>query len=110
MQEFNLAQFIILTVLQFLGISIYIFTIKRIKSDSKQITSKDSSFTNKLNRTKKMMFYTHLFLAIIMIVKTSYENKVGFRNICRLLWLIDLVILTFFTISFVWRVYKYGWG
>lgn len=110
MQEFNLAQFIILTVLQYLGIALYIFTIKRIKIYTKRITTEDNSMASKLNRTKKIMFYTHFFISVIMIVKTNYENKVGFRDVCKLFWFVDVVVLSYFAFSFVWKVYKYGWG
>lgn len=110
MQEFNLAQFIILTVLQYLGIALYFFFINRIKVYSRQISRNDMSLVDKLKRAEKLMFYSHLFIVIIMIVKTNYENKVKFSDICEPLWFIDVVFMAIFTLSFVWRIYKYGWG
>ena len=110
MQEFNLAQFIILTVLQYLGIALYFFFINRIKVYSRQISRNDMSLVDKLKRAEKLMFYSHLFIAIIMIVKTNYENNVGLCYTCELIWGIDVAIMIIFTLSFIWRIYKYGWG
>lgn len=110
MQEFNIAHFIVLTFLQYLGIAVYFFFINRIKVYSRQISRNDMSLVDKLKRAEKLMFYSHLFIAIIMIVKTNYENNVGLCYTCELIWGIDVAIMIIFTLSFIWRIYKYGWG
>lgn len=58
--------------------------------------------------SQKLNLISHFILAIVMVIKTNYENTINFSESHNVLWLIDIVVMAIATISFVWRLYKNG--
>ena len=97
---------VILTIVQFILIVLFFYSISQIKANAKLISRKDMSRCKKLDVYEKLNYISHLLLAIVMVVKTNHENNIRFFESQEFVWIIDVIIMGISTISFFLRIYK----
>lgn len=100
---------ILFTILQCTCIVAFYISVIKIKKYSRLISRKDMSFSKRLKRAEIINKVSHFILAVVMVFKTDLENKIDYHEANEVLWMIDVVIMGISTISFVLRIYKYGW-